>query len=50
MKHQKKKDLLLRATKLIEKALDAANAKEYYQLFSKIKNKKLVKLSKMITQ
>ena len=50
MKHQKKKDLLLCATKLIEKALDAANAKEYYQLFSKIKNKKLVKLSKMITQ
>ena len=33
MKRQKKKDLLLFASKLIEKIRDASNAKEYYQSF-----------------
>ena len=35
MKHQKKKDFLLLATKLIEKISDATNAKQYYQTFLK---------------
>ena len=39
MKHHKKKDLLLLATKLIEKVADASNAKKYYQTFLKNKNK-----------
>ena len=39
MKHQKKKDLLLLATKLIEKMLDVSNAKEYNQSYLKKKNK-----------
>ena len=30
MEHQKKKDLLLLATKLMEKLRDASNSKEYY--------------------
>ena len=50
MIHQKKKELLLLATKLIEKILDARNAKEYYQSFLKNRTKKLVKRSKIITQ
>ena len=50
MKYQKKKVLLLLATKLIEKILDSSSAKEYYKLFLKNKNKKLVKQTKMITQ
>ena len=48
MKHQKKKDLLLFATKLIEKIPDASN--ECYKLFLKNKNKKLVKQLKITTQ
>ena len=44
VKYQKEKDLLLLATKLIEKIPDASNAKEYYQSFLKNKNKTLVKL------
>ena len=47
MKHQKKKDLLLLATKLIEQILDASYAKEYYKLFLRNKNKKLVKQPKI---
>ena len=39
MKHQKKKDLLLLATKLIEKMFDVSNAKEYNQSYLKKKNK-----------
>ena len=35
MKHQKKKDLLFLATKLIEKMPDATNAKQYYQIYLK---------------
>ena len=35
IKHQKKKDLLLLATKLIEKNPDATNAKQYYQFYLK---------------
>ena len=49
MKYQKKKDLLLLATKLIEKILDSSYAKEYYKLFLKNKNIKLVKQPKIIT-
>ena len=50
MKHQKKEDLLLLATKLIEKIPNASNTKEYYRSFLKDKNKKLMKQSKIITQ
>ena len=50
MKYQKKKKLLLLATKLVEKVLDSSYAKEYYKLFLKNKNKKLVKQPKIITQ
>ena len=50
MKHQKKKGLLLLATKLKEKIPDDSNAKQCYQLFLKNKNKTLVKRSKIITQ
>ena len=49
MKYQKK-CLLLLATKLVEKVLDSSYAKEYYKLFLKNKNKKLVKQPKIITQ
>ena len=35
MKHQKKKELLLLATKLIEKITDGTNVKQYYQTFLK---------------
>ena len=38
MKRQNKKDLLLLATKLIEKIFDASYAKEYYKLFLKNEN------------
>ena len=41
MKHQK--DLLMPATKLIEKIHDASNTKEYHQSCLKNKNKKAVK-------
>lgn len=49
MKYQKKY-LLLIAAKLVEKVLDSSYAKEYYKLFLKNKNKKLVKQPKIITQ
>ena len=49
MKYQKKY-LLLLVTKLVEKVLDSSDAKEYYKLFLKNKNKKLVKQPKIITQ
>ena len=46
---KKKKKILSLATKLFKKCLsDASNAKEYYELF--LKNKKMVKPSKIITQ
>ena len=38
MKRHKKKDLLVLATKLIEKTPDATNAKQCYQSYLKIKN------------
>ena len=51
MKHQKKKDVFLLATKLIEKIPDATiNLKQYYQPYLKIKNTKQVKQPKLITQ
>ena len=50
MKHQKKKDLLLLATKLIKKTPDAGNTKESHKSLLKNKNKKLVKRSKIIIQ
>ena len=50
VKHQKKKVLLFLASKLIKQIPDASNSKEHYQLFLKNKNKKSVKLSKVITQ
>ena len=50
MKRQKKKDLLLLATKLIEKIPGASNTKEYYQSCLKNKNKKSLKRSKIVTQ
>ena len=46
----KRKDLLLLATKLIEKTLDPCNAKEHYQSFLRKRNTKSVKQSKLITQ
>ena len=54
MKHLKKrytykKDLLLLANKLIEKIPDPCNAKEHYQSFTRKKNTKSVKKSKIIT-
>ena len=39
MKHQKKKELLLLATKLIESIPDASNAQEYYKSYFKRRNK-----------
>ena len=50
MKHQKKKDFLLLATKLNQKMPDSSNHKQYYKPFSKNKYKKLVNQSKIITQ
>ena len=49
MKRLKKKNLLLLATKLIEKIPDSTNAKEHYNYYLKTKNTKLVKLSEIIT-
>ena len=49
MKYQKNY-LLLLATRLVEKVLDSSYTKEYYKLFLKNKNKKLVKQPKIITQ
>ena len=48
MKHPKKTELVLLATKLLGKIPDAGHDKEYY-IFGK-KNTKLVKQSKIITQ
>ena len=45
-----KRNLLFFASKLKEKIHDASNAKEYYELFLKKKNRKLVKQSKIFTQ
>ena len=45
-----KKDLLLLATKLIEKIADISYAKKYYNSYLKKKDIKLVKRSKKITQ
>ena len=39
MEHQKKKDFLLLATKLIEQISHASNAKEYYNSLVKITHK-----------
>ena len=50
MKHQKKKDLLLLATKLTEKIPDVSNAKKYYKSYLKRKNTKFIKQSNIITQ
>ena len=50
MKHQKKKDLLLLAMKLLPKNPDAIDAKAYYQSYLKRKSTKLVKRSKIYTQ
>ena len=50
MVHQKTKDLLLLATKLIEKIPDASKTKECYQSFLKSKNKKSVKQYEIIIQ
>ena len=50
MKHQKKKDLLLLAMKLLRKNPDAINAKAYYLSYLKKKSTKLVKRSKINTQ
>ena len=47
MKDQKKKDLPLLATKLVE---TATTAKQYYKFYLKRKNTKLLKKSKIITQ
>ena len=46
---KKKKDLLLLASKLIEKIPDSRNAKEHYQSFIRKKNTKSVKQSEIIT-
>ena len=50
MKHRKKKDLSLFATKLIEKIPAASNTKDFNQSFLKNKSRKLVKQSKIIVQ
>ena len=50
IKNQQQNDLLLLATKVIEKILHAGNAKEYNQFHSKKKNTKLISRSKIITQ
>ena len=50
MTHQKKKDLPLLGTKLIENILVASNAKEYCKSYLKNKNKKLFQRSKVLTQ
>ena len=50
LKHQKKKDLQLFATKLAERIPDPCNAKEHYQSFLRKKNTKPVKRSKIVNQ
>ena len=50
MKHQKKKDFLFLATKLIEQIPSATTAKQSYKSYLKRKSTKLVKRSKIITQ
>ena len=50
MKRLKRKDVLLLATKLIEKIADPGNAKDYYNSYLKTKNTKLVKRSKIFIQ
>ena len=45
----RKKDPLLFAIKLTEKISDPCNAKEYYQLFIRMKNTGSTKESKIIT-
>ena len=49
VKHLKRKDLLLLASKLIEKITDPHNAKEYYESFLKKKNRKSGKQSEIFT-
>ena len=49
IRHQKKRDLKLFATKLMEKIPDPSNTKEHYNSFLKRKNTKSVKRSKIIT-
>ena len=49
IKHQKKKDLQLSATKLTEKIPDPHNTKECYQSFIRWENTKSAKQSKIIT-
>ena len=44
MKRLKIRNLLLLATKLIEKIPDTPNAKEHYELFIRNKNKKISKI------
>ena len=44
MKRLKIRNLLLLATKLIEKIPDTSNAKEHYELFIRNKNKKISKI------
>ena len=44
MKRLKIRNLLLLATKLIEKIPDTPNAKEHYELFTRNKNKKISKI------
>ena len=46
---EKKKDLLLLANKLIEKIPDSHNAEEPYQSFIRIKSRKSIKQSEIIT-
>ena len=43
MKYQKEKDLVSFSRKLIEIVSDPSNAKQYYQIFLKNKNKKSMK-------
>ena len=49
MKHQKKKDLQFFQTELTKKIPDPRNAKEHYQSFTRKKNAKSAKQSKIIT-
>ena len=49
VKHLKRKDLLLLASKLIEKITDPHNAKEHYESFLKKKNRKSGKQSEIFT-
>ena len=49
MKRLKRRDLFLYANKLIEKVPDPCNAKKHYKLFSRKKNRKSIKQSKIVT-